>query len=122
MTRMARFTRTLRIQEDENLGQMAKNLGVSSAFLSRIENGLAKPSEKVISGLIEKYPLTQEQINELRDIADEARQNNILSTLKLDSEKQQLIYRFAKAVDSFTKEELDEINLKIDQRERSATK
>ena len=38
-----KFCRKLRIDNDELLYDMAKKLGVSSAFLSKVENGKKKP-------------------------------------------------------------------------------
>ena len=39
ITKFGEYARDLRIDRGENLKEMAKNLGVSSAFLSAVENG-----------------------------------------------------------------------------------
>lgn len=122
MTRFAKFTRTLRIQNDEYLGQMARKLNVSTAFLSRIENGKAKPSEKILTGLCEKYSLNEEQVKELHEIVDEARQKINLSSLQLEPAKEQMVLRFAKSINDFSDAELKEIYQKIIIKEGSAAK
>lgn len=122
MTRFAKFTRTLRIQNDEYLGQMARRLNVSTAFLSRIENGKAKPSEKIVNGLCTKYSLNEEQVKELHEIVDEARQKISLSSLQLEPAKEQMVYRFAKSINDFSDDELNEIYNKIIRIERGAAK
>lgn len=117
MTEFAKFTKMLRIENDEFLGHMAKKLGVSSAFLSRVENGLAKPSEKLVSGLCEKYCLKDEQKKELKDIVDRAREKSSITTIGLSPTKQQLVFRLAKSINYFDDEELAELDRKISQKE-----
>ena len=120
MTEFAKFTKVLRIENDEHLGHMAKKLGVSSAFLSRVENGLAKPSEKIFTGLCENYSLTEEQRKKLNEIVMEARTKNPLASLKLTPDKHQLVMRFAQSIEKFNDAELNELEEKISQKEMEA--
>ena len=117
MTEFAKFTRILRAERGERLGHMAENLDVSSAFLSRVENGLAKPSEKILKGLCQKYSLNEEQKEKLEEIVKEARQKNPLISLQLSPAKQQLVTRFAQSIDKFDEEELNELEEIISQKE-----
>lgn len=117
MTEFAKFTKMLRIEKDERLGNMAARLGVSSAFLSRVENGLAKPSEKILMGLCQNYSLNEEQKKKLAEIVKEARQKNPLSSLQLSPAKQQLVIRLAQSIEKFDDEELSELEERISQKE-----
>lgn len=120
MTEFARFTRVLRVESDERLGHMAKKLGVSSAFLSRVENGLAKPSEKILEGLCQNYSLNEEQKRKLEEIVKGARQKNPLASLQLSPTKQQLVIRLAQSIEKFDEAELNELEKKISQKEVEA--
>lgn len=117
MTEFAKFTRMLRVENDERLGHMAKKLGVSSAFLSRVENGLAKPSEKILDGLLMNYTLSEEQEKKISEIVDNARQKFSFAPLQLSSTNQQLVIRLARAIERFDEEELNELEEKISQKE-----
>ena len=46
LTNFGKFCRKLRIDKGELLYDMAQRLKVSSAFLSKVENGKAKPPEE----------------------------------------------------------------------------
>lgn len=117
MTELAKFMKKLRIENDEYLGHMAKKLGVSSAFLSRVENGLAKPSEKIVAGLCENYSLSKEQRIALEKIVEEARQKVSLTSFHLSPPRQQLVIRLAQSIQYFDDEELAELEKKIAQKE-----
>ncbi len=67
LTSVGRFLRKTRIDEGEILRDMAKKLGVSSAFLSAVENGKKKLPEAWLPKLEELYSLTPEQITQLKD-------------------------------------------------------
>lgn len=120
MTKFAKFTRVLRAERGERLGHMAENLNVSSAFLSRVENGLAKPSEKLLKGLCQKYSLSEEQKEQLEEIVKEARRKNPLTSLQLSPENQQLVIRFAQSIEKFDEWELNELEERISQKEVEA--
>ena len=63
---IGRFLRKLRIDNGEILKDMAEALGVSSAFLSAVENGKKKMPEGWIEKLKTIYSFTAEQAEELQ--------------------------------------------------------
>ena len=65
ITSIGRFLRELRIENQEILKDMADNLGVSSAFLSAVENGKKKLPDSWYKKLTNLYFLTQEQQEKL---------------------------------------------------------
>lgn len=65
ITSIGMFLRELRIENQEILKDMADNLGVSSAFLSAVENGKKKFPESWYKKLTNLYLLTQEQQEKL---------------------------------------------------------
>jgi transcriptional regulator with XRE-family HTH domain len=66
LTSIGRFLRKLRIDNGEILKDMAEALGVSSAFLSAVENGKKKMPEGWIEKLKSIYSFTAEQAEELQ--------------------------------------------------------
>lgn len=98
LSKFGKVTRKIRIERDELLGDMAKNIGVSNAFLSKIENGLAKPSDKVINNIIEKYELSPTERRELEEAAYEQKNGYLLNFSNLSAEEKKLTIRFAKAI------------------------
>lgn len=82
-TMFGKRLRIIRIQHDEVLKDTAALLGVSSAFLSAVENG----KRTVPAGWCEKiarhYSLTAEECNELKSLAA---QSAPLITLRLSGE------------------------------------
>ncbi len=67
ITRIGTFLRQLRTEKKEKLRDMAIKLGVSSAFLSAVENGKKKVPSSWTKKLSELYALSNEQIEELKE-------------------------------------------------------
>ena len=65
LTSIGRFLRKIRMDNGEILKDMATSLGVSSAFLSAVENGKKKMPENWIDKLADIYSFTSEQLDEL---------------------------------------------------------
>ncbi len=90
---IGKFLRRLRIDYDERLFDMAKKVGVSSAFLSAVENGHKKASNPLINKISKIYNLTPSQKADLYDDVAISQQDLDLSAFS--QEKQQAIIMFA---------------------------
>ena len=64
-TMFGKFCRVLRIKHDEVLRDMAKKLGVSSSYLSAVENGKRSTPQSWRNELIRLYNLTNDESEEL---------------------------------------------------------
>ena len=104
LTSVGRFLRKLRIDEGEILRDMAKKLGVSSAFLSAVENGKKKVPEVWITKLEELYSLTPVQITELKDAIIESSDTIELNIRNASSANRQLAVSFARQFDTLDEE------------------
>lgn len=107
LTRFGRFCRKLRIDNAELLLDMAGKLGVSAAFLSKVENGRSKPPvewEKKIAGL---YELNYEQLEELKESFNEARSKDVIQLNSLKQDEKDMMFAFARKLDSMDDEEKD---------------
>ena len=67
VTAFGKILRKLRIDYSEVLGTMAKRLGISSAYLSAIENNGRDIPEDFIAKIANEYNLNESQINELEE-------------------------------------------------------
>ena len=67
VTTFGKVLRKLRIDHSEILGDMAKKLEISPAYLSAIENNGRVIPDDLIAKLAQKYNLNDSQINELEE-------------------------------------------------------
>ena len=65
ITSFGKFCRILRIQNNELLKNMSDKLGVSSAFLSAVENGKKEIPEAWYSKIVTLYSLSDEEADKL---------------------------------------------------------
>lgn len=67
ITSIGKFLRKIRIDRGEVLRDMANHLGVSSSFLSAVENGKKKFPEAWKDKLTELYNLSSQQVSEMEE-------------------------------------------------------
>lgn len=104
---LGKFLRRVRVDHDERLYDMAKKIGVSSAFLSAIENGHKKASPSLINNIIKIYNLSPSQQDELHNDLAISEQNLNLSGFS--REKQQATLMFARKFDELSNSQINEI-------------
>ena len=103
-----KFCRKLRIDRNELLYDMAGKLGVSSAFLSKVENGKKKPPEEWKGILIQEYDLDQKQIKELNQYMYEAQNYNNIDISYMNDSDRMMMLSFARKFNSIDKNKLKE--------------
>lgn len=101
-----KFCRKLRIDRGERLFDMAKELGVSSAFLSKVENGQRKPPQEWRDKLIDQYSLDPEQIKNLDECIYEAQNYDSIDISNLNDSDKMLMLSFARKFDGINKSKL----------------
>lgn len=101
-----KFCRKLRIDRNELLYDMAEKLGVSSAFLSKVENGKKKPPQEWRSVLIEKYDLDAEQIRDLDRSLYEAQNYHSISLDGMNDSDRIMMLSFARKFNRIDKDRL----------------
>lgn len=74
-TELGKFMRKIRIDKDERLFDMAKRLGVSSAFISAIELGKKSPPEGFEEKITSAYDLQASAAQTLHFLADRERKS-----------------------------------------------
>ncbi|MCR2050371.1 helix-turn-helix domain-containing protein [Acetatifactor muris] len=105
LTRFGKFCRKLRIENGELLFDMAQRLGVSSAFLSKVENGKSKPPVEWKEEIASMYNLSTEQVEELGASIKEARVKRAIDISMMSSDEKDMMFAFARKLDS-----MDEID------------
>lgn len=68
LTEFGQFCRKLRIDRGELLFHMASKLGVSSAFLSSVENGKKNPPKEWQETICELYGLKSDDKQKLKEL------------------------------------------------------
>lgn len=106
LTNFGKFCRRLRINNGELLYDMAEKLGVSSAFLSKVENGKKKPPKEWSAKIDEKYSLTCEEQSELDRVIYEAQNSDSIDISKYSMSDKELMWSFARKFDTFDREAL----------------
>lgn len=101
-----KFCRKLRIDHGEVLFDMATKLGVSSAFLSKVENGKKKPPTEWKSELKSLYGLKQSQVEELEKCFYEAQNYDSIDISDLEDDDRIMMLSFARRFSQIDKEKL----------------
>ncbi len=104
ITSVGRFLRKLRIDKGEILRTMAGTLGVSSAFLSAVENGKKKLPDAWLPKLQASYNLSCEQMEELKQAVMESSDTVELNIRNASEDNRRLAVSFARRFDSLDEE------------------
>ena len=108
LNRFGIFCRRLRDEKHELLYDMAKKLGVSSAFLSKIENGKGKPPANWRDKLISLYNLGPNENAELDEALYEANNRKSIDISGFSDEDKALMWSFARKLDSLDRNKIRE--------------
>lgn len=85
---------------------MAAKLGVSSAFLSKVENGKKKPPKDWRGILIDSYELDAKQVRELDQYMYEAQNYESIDMSNWNESDRMMMLSFARKFDSIDKNAL----------------
>lgn len=95
-----KFCRKLRIERGELLADMAKELGVSSAFLSKVENGGKRPPKDWKEKIVSAYQLDAEKAMELDDCLFEAMNYDSIDISGYSDDSRNMLLSFARKLDT----------------------
>lgn len=109
VTAFGKFCRKLRIDDGELLLDMADKLGVSTAFLSKVENGRRKPPEEWEERIIKIYNLEGSKKAEFEDCFYRTKNADSIDIRSYDEENRNLMLSFARKFDSLDKEAIKKL-------------
>ncbi|WP_455475311.1 helix-turn-helix domain-containing protein [Bartonella sp. B17] len=118
LTSFGKNLRKLRIDRAERLFDMAKKIGVSSAFLSSVEIGKKPIPSQMEEKIIKAYNLNQETANSLRKDADICRKSFKIEASSFFS--RETIGMFARVIDNLSEEEIIKIRQQIEEMEKKS--
>ncbi len=118
ITNLGKFLRILRINNGEILKNMSEKLGVSSSFLSAIENGKKNMPEKMKNDIIKIYSLDEAQINELEDAMIDSATKIDLQLFGQSDSKRELAISFSRTFESLDDDTAEKIMKMLESADR----
>ncbi|MBP3644812.1 MAG: helix-turn-helix domain-containing protein [Clostridia bacterium] len=109
MNRLGKFLRKLRIEQGEVLFDMAQKLGVSSAFLSAVENDKRSAPASWIDVLAKEYQLCDAQLTELSEAIGDSVKQIRMDVGNMSSSKRNCALAFARHFDDFSDDEIERL-------------
>lgn len=103
-TRFGEYVKAKRLKKDVNLRKLAEILGIVPAYMSDIEKGRRYPPDKEkIYKIAEALSLSEEETNEMFDLAALAKENSISPDLPeyiMGTEKARVALRMARDINA----------------------
>ena len=109
VTAFGKVCRKMRIDSGELLSDMAEKLGVSAAFLSKVENGRRKPPKEWEEKIIEMYHLQGEKKSEFEDSFFRTLNADSIDIKNFNDADRDLMLSFARKFSSLDKNALRKI-------------
>ena len=103
VTAFGKFCRLLRIKHDKILCDMARELEVSSSYLSAVENGKRSVPQGWRNQLIQKYSLTSNEIEELDEAIYQSLQEVTFNLNNVTDTERDILIAFARQYDNPSK-------------------
>ena len=109
-----KFCRKLRIDRGELLADMANRLGVSSAFLSKVENGGKKPPRDWQEKIVTEYQLDDREALELEDCMFEALNSQSIDMTTFSEDNRNMLLSFARKLGTMDDSKKDQFRKLMD--------
>lgn len=110
ITQFGKFCRKLRIEREEILKDMSDKLGVTSAYLSSVENAKRNVPKDWEEKLSKIYDLSEEQRKELKIAIINTKEEVTLKFNTKDKARQEFAVQLARKFDTLTKDEISKIS------------
>ena len=107
LTKVGKLLRQIRLNNDEILRDMAKKLGVTSAFLSAVENGKKKMPKTMRNKIVEKYELIGDEVTNLDDAIMESNDSVEINIKAMSDAKKGLAVSFARSFEELSDEDVE---------------
>lgn len=105
-TKLGKFLKVLRTHKDENLTIMGRKLGISTSYLSSIENGKREIPKDLFEKIVDKYELSPGKQVELEKAIGESLTQSVIELKKLDEERRELTLKYARRIQGLSKSDL----------------
>lgn len=108
-TKFGEYMRVLRVQHHEVMGDIAKLLGVSTPFLSSVETGKKNVPDDWFDILAKHYSLTNDEVAEMRNAAENSRNQVKIALSKSKSYQREVALQFARSFDGIDEDTAEKI-------------
>ena len=108
-TKFGEYMRILRVQHHEVMGDIAKLLGVSTPFLSAVETGKKNVPDEWFDILAKHYSLTNNEIVEMKNAAENSRNQVKIVLSKSESYQREVALQFARSFDGIDEDTAEKI-------------
>ena len=109
ITSYGKILRKIRIDRNERLKDMAVKLGITSAYLSSIENGKRQIPQGMTTSVAENYQLNHAIITELEKAEEDTRTNIQISFADANANQKATVLKLARQFSNLSDEQLAEI-------------
>ena len=109
-TSLGKELRKIRIEEDENLCDMAEKLSISPAMLSSIENGNRKMSDETFQRLVSAYHIPEEKKEEMMKMVLDEKKDLKIDLTSLNHSQRDTAQTLARNLYGLSDEKCEEIN------------
>ena len=100
LSKFGQLVRKLRIDRQMKLGEMAVGLGVSSAYLSALENNKKKLTNDFVERVVEFFDVSDKAADEIRDAAALSKEEFVLKPKKDSEINLEAVAMFARSIES----------------------
>lgn len=100
LSKFGQLVRKLRIDRQMKLGDMAKALDVSSAYLSALENNKKKLSNDFVERVVDFFDVNDRDADEIRDAAALSKSEFVLKPEKDSDISLEAVAMFARSIES----------------------
>lgn len=109
LSNYGKILRKIRIDKGLTMAQMAKAIGITSAYLSTIERGKRNIPKNLTQDIIGHYELSNEQVAELRKAEYLSMDSFEIDLSDVDLDKKTLVLSLAKNLKNMTYEQVEMI-------------
>ena len=109
LTKFGKALRTMRLEREELLRDMADKLGVTVAYLSAVENDKRRIPDEWLQRIISAYDLNDKESEKLQKIAYEDRNDLKLNLNGATSDQRELAYSFARRFQNLDSDDVHEL-------------
>lgn len=108
-TKFGEFMRILRVKHHEVMGDIAKLLGVSTPFLSAVENGKKNVPNEWFNLLAKHYAMSDVEIAEMKEAAENSKNQVKIALSESEPYRREVALQFARAFDDIDEDTAEKI-------------
>lgn len=109
LTEFGKFSRKLRIENDELLKDMSEKLGVTASYLSAVEIGKRNIPKVWEEKIVRAYNLDNEKAIELKKTIEYSKKVIQINVESFDKEEKDLVLMLARKMDNLNEQEREDL-------------